>query len=66
MEDLLLMKDAMDLAYDVIDRIEQDLANHHKLYSKVEEASDTAWRIWPKVGRPPPDRWSPRVLTEWN
>ena len=31
MEDLLLMKDAMDLAYDVIDRIEQDLANHHKL-----------------------------------
>ena len=66
MEDLLLMKDAMDLAYNVIGRIQQDLAKHHKLYSKVEEASRTAWRIWPKIGRIPPDGWSPRVLTEWN
>ena len=47
MEDLLLMKDAIDLAYDVIGRIEQDLAHHHTLYSQVREASDIAWRIWP-------------------
>ena len=60
------MKDAMDIAYDMIGRITQDVADHQKLYFKVEEASNAAWRIWPKVGRVPPKGWSPRVFTEWR
>ena len=66
MEDFLRMNDAKSISFDIMGWIKQDLADHHKLYSKVKEASDAAWRIWPKVGRSPPKGWSPRVLTEWT
>ena len=56
----------MDISYDMIGRIRQDVADHQKLHLKVEEASNAAWRIWPKVGRVPPKGWSPIIFTDWR
>ena len=66
MEDSLRMNDAKSISCDMIGWIKQDLADHHKLYSKVKEASDAAWRVWPKIDQSPLKGWSPRVLTEFT
>ena len=38
------------LAHTAAQRACQALSAHNELFSNVEEASDTAWEIWPKIG----------------
>ena len=66
METLLLMNDELNQAKVVLNRLFQACDNHHKLYPRVEEASEAEWEIWLKIGRSPPKNWSPSVITEWR
>ena len=43
----------------------QAYAAHDNAYPKVEEASEVAWQLWPKIGRAAPEGWQPKVMTDY-